>query len=161
MKNMDAHLRIPEIIRLAMKGEYHTHFLDCAFCREQYEDALHLESFLEGVAEIQSADSTAETPPSSYRLAAQSSDDVSNATYVRRTWYLEDGNVILRVMEDTEKQILYGHLVIDPERLATSVVRFSGIDMDFSPDDRGLFDIGSTSMEIERMEVAVSRTGEK
>ena len=154
---MDTHLEIAEIIRLALIGEYHSHFQDCAFCREQYEDALAIDQFIADEDSGTITSEPAEILQTEYRLAAQSEDEVAEKTHVRRTWYFEAGETILRVMEDTEKQILYGHLITAPERLRLIVVHFSGIEEAFRPDENGLFEIGSATLQIEKMEATVSQ----
>jgi hypothetical protein len=159
-KDMDTHLEMAEILRLAMRGEYNTHFVDCAFCREQYEDALEFEQYQsEENVTTWDGDRQGNGSPQRYRLAAQDSEESPDKTHLRRTWYLESGDVILRVMEDTEQEKLYGHLILDPDRYASVVIRFSGIEQDFLPDSSGLFEIGSSSLAVERMDVTMNQRG--
>jgi hypothetical protein len=151
---MMTHLEIHEILELAMRGTHHDHLDECAFCREEYDNAVELMSF--EASALSHSGSDADEPVEwsrQFRLAAQDSDSPATDTHVRRTWYLENGTVVLRVMEDTERGMLYGHLIIDPSRVASISIRFSGIDQEYRPDTSGTFLIGSASIEIEKMDV--------
>lgn len=150
---MQSHLEMYEIFRLAMAGEYHAHFAECAFCKQEYDDACELLRSETSASEIDSdGHSPLITGHHQYRLAAQDSDAKVADTHVRRTWYLANGTAVLRVMEDPERGFLYGHLITDPACYATVSIRFSGIEQDFHPDQKGIFEIGSAAIEIERMD---------
>jgi hypothetical protein len=149
---MQSHLEMNEIFRLAMAGEHHEHLDSCAFCHAEYEDALEYLKFEASSSVDEHGYEEQLQINHQYRLAAQDSDATPLDTHVRRTWYLENGTAVLRVMEDPERGILYGHLIIDTARYANLSVRFSGIKDEFHPDQKGIFEIGSTSIEIERMD---------
>lgn len=150
---MMKHLEMHEIMKLAMNSGYHEHLDACAFCHEEYCEAIDLLKF-ESSASLDATDAEARVLNGHFqcRLAAQDSEESVAETHVRRTWYLEDGTAILRVMEDQQRGSLYGHLIIDPTRYATVTIRFNGIEGDFHPDPNGLFEIGSSAIEIERMD---------
>lgn len=150
---MQTHLEMHEIFRLAMAGEHHSHLDSCAFCRTEYDDAVELLKFeAPASSEAINAEGVWLTGHHQYRLAAQDSDGTIPETHVRRTWYLENGSAVLRVMEDSERRMLYGHLITDPTRYTTVVIRFDGIEGDFRPDQSGIFEIGSVDTEIEKMD---------
>lgn len=153
---MQPHLEMHEIFRLAMTGEHHEHLDSCSFCRNEFDDALELlQSEASSASVYQQADQQWSIGHRQYRLAAQDADLAVADTHVRRTWYLENGSVVLRVMEDPERGILYGHLIVAPERFSTIAIRFSGIEADFHPDQKGIFEIGPAAIEIERMEAVL------
>lgn len=156
IRKMMTHLEIDKILELAMRGDTHEHFAECAFCREQYNDAVELLNFEASALNLSGRDADEPVEWSrQFRLAAQDSDSPATDTHVRRTWYLESGTVVLRVMEDTERGMLYGHLIIDPSRYPTISIQFSGIDQEFRPDTKGTFLIGSATIEIEKMDASL------
>ncbi len=147
------HLDVAELFRLVRIGAAHPHLSVCSFCREQFEEVRELEEFRPESAEPALAPPwVSTTARASYRLAAQDQELEKASHHPRRTWYLEDGAVVLRVMEDEQHARIFGHLIISPDRLATVRVRFSGIDKDFTPSADGVFDIGESALGIERMD---------
>jgi hypothetical protein len=149
-----SHLSELRLVQIARSGEDDPHLYECAFCREQY-DALR--EMLLGAPQEQRAG----THPgdSSFRLAAQSEADTDEDQRWRQTWYLEDGALVIRVIEETEKQRLTGFCIGDPERYAALRIRFSGLQDVFTPDAQGRFDIGPSSIEIEPMRVDIEDRG--
>jgi hypothetical protein len=153
---MESHLEIHEIFRLALAGAHHEHLDACVFCQTEYQEALDLLAFEASEHEVdETAEERLQSGPHHYRLAAQDTDGQEDDTHVRRTWYLENGTAILRAMEYPERSILYGHLIIDPVRYAKVSVRFSGLMRDFRPDQSGVFEIGPSAIEIERMDATL------
>ncbi|MBN1446916.1 MAG: hypothetical protein JXA28_03210 [Bacteroidetes bacterium] len=145
-----SHLPELRLIQLARSGEDHPHLAECAFCREQYE-ALR-EMLLGAPAE------RGESIPHddrSFRLAAASEPMTTEVQRWRQTWYLEDGALVLRVLEDRDVQQLIGFCIGDPHRYAHLKIHFSGIARSFTPDAQGRFEIGPSSLEIEPMRVHI------
>ncbi len=151
---MAEHLDPHTIITLALRGESHPHLSVCAACRTLHEQACSL-------CEYQLPDDTAvdheqdvrfEAGTPRYRLAAQDRIDAESPVIVRRTWYLANTTVLLRVIEDRDEQCLHGHVITDPDRLARITIRFSGIDADFRPDESGMFRIGAGDLPVESMD---------
>lgn len=147
MKTYGAHIPEPELVQIARDGGNHPHCDDCACCREQLAQ---IRQMLEDVAPPQSAEGAQAKP---FRLAAQGAAPAVEETRWRQTWYLEDGGVVLRVVENHREDLLVGYLLCDSGRLPGLRVRFSGIDEDFLPDAEGRFVIGPSSIEIEPMSV--------
>ncbi|MDT8323372.1 MAG: hypothetical protein RRA94_04600 [Bacteroidota bacterium] len=146
MNTYGTHISEAELVQLARDGGPHSHCDNCAFCREQLEQ---LRSMLQASAPSPGAN----TMPKDFRLAAQSTPPVSEKIRWRQTWYLEDGVVVLRVVEDCRENQLIGYLLCAEDRLAAMRVRFSGIDTSFVPDAEGRFVIGPSSIAIEPMSV--------
>jgi hypothetical protein len=155
---MAEHLDPHTIITLALRGESHPHLERCAACRTLHVQARSLAAFDPEAAngDLLPADEgdTFVSPPA-YRLAAQDvlADDAP--VVVRRTWYLDNATVLVRVIDDHDEQCLYGHVITDPLRLAGIAIRFSGIDADFLPDERGMFRIGASDLAIETMDATL------
>jgi len=147
MNDESRHMSEAELVQLARSGGTHPHCDACAFCREQL---LQLRDMLGGTGAAEVDESGT---PAQFRLAAQSFEQVDSDTRWRQTWYLEDGAVVLRVVEDRRESALDGYLLCAPERLQNMQVRFSGIEECFRPDSEGRFRIGPSSIEIEPMSV--------
>ncbi len=92
-------------------------------------------------------------PPDRFRLAAQGGSEHLEELVWRQTWYLEEGQVVIRVVEDTEEALLLGYVLCNPDRLSTLRIRFSGLEQSFLPDPAGRFVIGPASIDIEPMRV--------
>lgn len=150
---MAEHLDPHTIITLALRGETHEHIAQCAACRTLYAQALSLRDYDAQAyrAETDDDEAYAEHTPH-YRLAAQDALAADAPVVVRRTWYLDNATVLVRVVDDHETQCLYGHVITDPDRLAGIAIRFSGIDADFQPDATGMFHIGASDLAIETMD---------
>lgn len=153
---MAEHLDPHTIITLALRGESHEHITQCAACRTLYAQALSLRDFnaQEDLAGTADPDASAVHTPH-YRLAAQDALAADAPVVVRRTWYLDNATVLVRVVEDHEAQCLFGHVITDPDRLAGIAIRFSGIDADFHPDETGMFHIGASDLAIETMDALI------
>jgi hypothetical protein len=152
-----SHLDMKTLLTLAMRGETSSHFEVCSFCREQYQLAVEFLSFSPDHVqenELASAAAIAKSPPA-YRLAAQTSDVVSPMFRLRRTWYFDRYGSILRVIEDTQRQVLTGFFISDRQYSDCLRIRFDGIDEEFRPDVNGVFEIGPAGINIEPMQVTV------
>jgi hypothetical protein len=75
---------------------------------------------------------------------------------LRRTWYLNNNSVVLRVIEDMQRKVLTGFLITEQFKSVQARIRFDGIDKEFIPDLNGVFEIGSANIDIEPMQVTVS-----
>lgn len=148
------HLSELRLVQIARSGEDDQHLHECVFCREQY-DALR-EMLLGAPHEGERDEGSDEQ---SFRLAAQSDTETDNEQRWRQTWYLEDGALVIRVIEDTRTQHLTGYCIGDPERYPALRIRFSGLQDVFVPDAQGRFDIGSSSIEIEPMRIEIEEGG--
>ncbi|MDX9758460.1 MAG: hypothetical protein RBU27_04785 [Bacteroidota bacterium] len=141
---------------MARAGRSSPHLETCAFCREQFELAVDLLAAMATTPEID-ANATENLDsgvlPPSYRLAAQTTDAQLPQFRLRRTWYLKNNSVILRVIEDTRRQLLTGFFIAEHAEDLQLRVRFDGIEQDFRPDDHGVFEIGAASIDIEPMKV--------
>lgn len=154
---MDHHDLIT-LLSMARTGRSSPHIDACAFCREQWDLAVDL---LASMAALPEFDANAVDNPDpgvvspSYRLAAQTMDSLLPQFRLRRTWYLKNNSVILRVIEDTRRQLLTGFFIAEhPEDLRLRI-RFDGIEREFRPDDNGVFEIGAASIDIEPMKVSL------
>ena len=156
---MAEHLDPHTIITLALRGGSHPHIEHCAACRTLHAQARSLATFdadtATGDAHDTTADSDAFTAAPGYRLAAQDEHPGDAPVVVRRTWYLDNATVLVRVIDDRDEQCLLGHVITDPDRLAGIAIRFSGIDADFLPDERGMFRIGASDLAIETMDATL------
>jgi len=143
---------IPELrlIQLARSGEDHPHLVECAFCREQYEA---LRTILLGAPVRFDGSQPSKDQP--FRLAAQTGQTAREAQRWRQTWYLEDGALVIRVLEDVDTDQLVGFCISDPRRYPRLRIRFSDIPDSFSPDAQGRFIIGPATIEIEPMRVYI------
>ena len=144
------HLSEIRLVQIARSGEDDPHLHECVFCREQY-DALR--GMLLGAPHERAAESPG--GDQSYRLAAQSETDTDEDQRWRQTWYLEDGALVIRVIEDIGEQRLTGFCIGDPGRYGGLRIHFSGLKDVFTPDAQGRFDIGPSSIEIEPMRVEI------
>jgi hypothetical protein len=147
MNDRRTHMSEAELVQLARSGGTHPHCDVCAFCREQLAQLRAMRDHVDAAGEADGATLM------QFRLAAQGAPQVTEDTRWRQTWYLEDGAVVLRVVEDRREQMLTGFLLCAPERLETARVRFSGIAESFRPDSEGRFTIGPSSIDIEPMSV--------
>jgi hypothetical protein len=149
------HLTIQQILFIARRGEESEHASECAFCQEQLELACDFLSFSH--ADESMLGVCAEEIPvnSGYRLAAQSLEPGSAMFRLRRTWYLQNNSIVLRVIEDLQKNILTGFFISEMGEMAHVRIRFDGIDREYVPDLNGVFEIGSASIDIEPMNVSV------
>ncbi len=152
------HHDLKTLLHLARCGEPSVHMGACSFCREQYDLA---RDFLASAAEMMPADldtsgsrraAYSQVP---YRLAAQTSTSMIPQYRLRRTWYLNNNAVILRVIEDTQRQILTGFFIAAQSEDQKLRIRFDGIDREFIPDTNGVFEIGLSSIDIEPMNVTL------
>jgi hypothetical protein len=144
------HLTDAELMELAARRVRHQHLEHCAFCAEQYETVLEMRDIARREEEPQRTG--AGTP---FRLAAQTDEGLVAELSLRQTWYLEDGESLLRVFEHVTREELHGFLLCDPGRLGRICVRFSGIDADFTPASDGSFLIGASGIAIEPMSVTL------
>lgn len=145
-----------QILMFASRGESPAHVNECAFCREQLILANEYLVF-ESEQEVEIDDPEDDySPYLSYRLAAQTSETGQAMFRLRRTWYLENNSVVLRVIEDLQRKVLTGFMISERPRIAHAQIRFDGIDRVFVPDLNGVFEIGSASIDIEPMIVTVS-----
>ena len=147
MNSSKRHIPEPELIQLARTGGAHPHCAECAFCSEQLTQ---LRSML---GQEQFPLPGQRPPPDRFRLAAQGGAEEIEELIWRQTWYFEEGQIVLRVVEDPEEDVLLGYVLCDPERLSTIRVRFSGLETSFLPDPAGRFVIGPPSIDIEPMTV--------
>lgn len=147
----NAHLSDLTLLSLVTARRTHPHLDRCAFCREQYEALLDLERF-EHAPPQESATTRNDHEP--LRLAAQSEEEVvDDGPLLRRTWYLDSGNVLLRVFEEDER--LVGYLICAPERLARLRLHIAELHRTFVTDKRGRFVIGDCATAIEPMHVTL------
>ncbi|MBR9975070.1 MAG: hypothetical protein KFF77_05780, partial [Bacteroidetes bacterium] len=118
------------------------------YCRAQYDALLEMEELEEADAD---APHGAPGVPA-FRLAAQSGIEMDTRLTLRQTWYLDHGNVLLRVFEeDAERLVAY--VLCAPERLSRLRFHFSDIPGVFAPDADGHFAIGPAGLPIEPMTV--------
>jgi hypothetical protein len=156
------HLSIQQLLMLACRGESPAHVAECAFCREQLDLAADYLAFSEKIAlqrmsEMAVSDEVTESVESvNYRLAAQTFDLGPVMFRLRRTWYLNNNSVVLRVIEDMQRKVLTGFLITEQFKSVQARIRFDGIDKEFIPDLNGVFEIGSANIDIEPMQVTVS-----
>jgi hypothetical protein len=146
-----AHLDAALLISIAAGKRTHPHIEGCAFCREQVEELRSLAQF-----EKQTSDSQQE--PDTYRLAAMSMSvaEAQPELRLRHTWYLEEGDILLRVFEDRIHDQLLGYIICDTELLSRVRIRFSGIDKEYAASEDGSFSIGPSSIDIEPMHVVLA-----
>ena len=144
------HIPEAQLVQLARSGEAHAHLTECVFCREQLEQLRELFG-----DEQRSIDAQPGSPERKFRLAAQSAPDIADDIVWRQTWYLDDGQIVVRVVEDSREGVLIGYLLADPLPEEGLRVRFSDIDAAFVPDADGRFVIGPASIEIEPMLVLI------
>ena len=151
------HLEMKSILALAMRGESASHLDVCSFCREQYQLAVEFLSFSPDAIrqEEETGIAITQLAPASWRLAAQSNDISAPLFRLRRTWYFNTDGSILRVIEDTQRQILTGFFISERRPSKDLRIRFDGIDSDFIPDINGVFEIGAATINIEPMQVIV------
>lgn len=152
------HHNLITLLAMARLGRPSPHMETCSFCREQYELALDLLSATEAMHEGAQHGAEREEHrmrPSSYRLAAQTADTLIPQFRLRRTWYLKNNAVILRVIEDTQRQLLTGFFIAERFEDQRLRIRFDGIERDFTPDNNGVFEIGAASIDIEPMNVTL------
>ncbi len=141
------HLSPARLVSLASGRQTHPHLESCAFCREQYDMLAELDE--QQTVETPSGDSTA-IP---FRLAAQSFVQEAASQRLRQTWFLENGNVLIRVFEESAHERLVAYVICETDRFAGLRIRFSGIDEVFRPADDGSFIIGGNDIAIEPMTV--------
>jgi hypothetical protein len=149
------HLSLEEIIELAATGGEHPHLAACAFCREQLEAMQALENF---DAQTDDEAGSADIPVNVYRLAA-ATPATDETIRLRRAWFLENGTVVVRVMEDAGDGTLVGFVLSDPSQHADIRIRFSGLEHVFTPDASGRFVIGPSSIDIESMDANLDPPG--
>lgn len=145
-----AHLGAARMLELACARQTHPHLDTCAFCREQYEA-------LVDIARLVATDSDSEPAvgETGYRLAAESETETHAELLPRQTWYLDGGNVLLRVFEERTHDRLVAYVICDPQRLPLLSFRFSGVDGVFHPAHDGSFVIGGSDIDIEPMTVSI------
>jgi hypothetical protein len=132
----------------------------CSFCRDQYDLALDfLSSDMETLHSINEAMEAGLREPrqAPYRLAAQTAGPAVPLYRLRRTWYLEDNTVILRVIEDTQRHSLTGFFIGNHADDQDIRIIFDGIEKEFIPDGNGVFEIGIATIDIEPMKVTLMR----
>lgn len=151
------HLDMKTILALAMRGETASHLDVCSFCSEQYQLAVDFLAFSPDDVhrEEKTYEEAAVTIPPSWRLAAQHAQPASPLFRLRRTWYFNTDGSILRVIEDTQKQVLTGFFISERRPEGMPRIRFDGISEDFRPDTNGVFEIGAASINIEPMQVTI------
>ena len=147
MNSNERHIPEVELIQLARTDGSHPHCATCAFCKEQLEQ-------LRSMLMTESPPLPESSPaPDRFRLAAQGGSEEVEELIWRQTWYFEEGQIVLRVVEDPEEGLLIGYVLCDSDRLSTLRIRFSGLEMSFLPDPAGRFIIGPASIDIEPMSV--------
>lgn len=152
------HHDLKTLLLLARCGEPSAHMDRCSFCAEQYDLA---RDFLASAAEMMQDDPETGDPrfmgyaQEQYRLAAQTAGSLIPQYRLRRTWYLNNNAVILRVIEDTQRQQLTGFFIAAESEDQKMHIRFDGIDREFIPDINGVFEIGLSSIDIEPMSVTL------
>ncbi len=149
------HHDLKTLLSLARRGEPSAHMHACSFCREQFALAM---DFLSSAGEMMQESDAVPSEGSgyrqtAYRLAAQSSAAAVPQYRLRRTWYLNNNAAILRVIEDTLEQQLTGFFIAERSEDQHIRIRFDGIDREFVPDSNGVFEIGTSSIDIEPMKV--------
>ena len=151
------HLDMKALLAFAMREEIPSHLAECSFCSEQYQLAVDFLSFSPDEVPESDTDAagTAGLSPPAYRLAAQVAAPTSPLFRLRRTWYLDKYGSILRVIEDTRRQVLTGFFISDRKDTERLRIRFDGIDAEFQPDANGVFEIGAAGINIEPMQVTV------
>lgn len=152
------HHDITALMSMARLRAPSAHLDYCAFCREQYGYALELLDVLDGSdqeAFDRAGIEEVGLRVASYKLAAQTGESAAPLFRLRRTWYLQNNAVILRVIEDTVRQRLTGYLISEPDPERNLRVRFDGLKAEFEPDQNGVFDIGAASIDIEPMNVTL------
>jgi hypothetical protein len=142
------HLSAVTLLTLASAQVTHPHLNECAFCREQYDALRDIDTF---AASDSNFGAGRDDMP--YRLAAQSESETQAELLPRHTWYLDGGNVLLRVFEEQTHERLIAWVVCDPQRLPRLRFHFSDIDADFHAEEDGSFIIGSSDIDIEPMTV--------
>ena len=142
------HFRHIALVLLAASRKWHPQLEACAYCQAQYQALLEME-------ELEEAD--ADAPHGApgvqgFRLAAQSGIESDPRLVLRQTWYLDHGNVLLRVFEeDAERLVAY--VLCAPERLSRLHFRFSDLPGEFVADETGHFIIGPAGIPVEPMTV--------
>ncbi len=146
------HHDLKTLLSIARRGQPSAHMDACSFCREQYELAL---DFLSSAGEVMETPGIEDAGHRSvpYRLAAQTTASALPQYRLRRTWYLNNNAAILRVIEDTLEQQLTGFFIAERSEDQKIRIRFDGIDREFVPDSNGVFEIGTSSIDIEPMKV--------
>ncbi|MCZ7555789.1 MAG: hypothetical protein M5R41_05235 [Bacteroidia bacterium] len=145
-----AHLGTARLLDLANANGTHPHLDNCAFCREQYEALIAIARFV-----APDVDSAVADGGTGYRLAAHSETETQAELLLRQTWYLDGGNVLLRVFEERAHDRLVAYVICDPQRLPLLSFRFSGVDGVFHPAHDGSFVIGGSDIDIEPMTVSI------
>lgn len=152
------HLALDLIFHLADSGEHHPHLDTCAHCREQVRAARDFHSFLDDRSAAASDPDAQTAPPRRgthvLRLAAQTLPTAPD-TLVRRTWYVEGMDLLVRVVENRAHDRLTGFVITDPTLYPRLTVSFSGLHDDFHPDVNGRFDIGPAEIDIDPMQVEI------
>ncbi len=147
MNDLQGHISLERLVTLALRGETDPHLSKCSFCREQLAFLRDLEDEVQEDGQFEA--------PGVFRLAAATHTD-SGSLDLRRTWYLEDDQALVRVFEDRMRHLLIGSLLVDPKLYGVVRLRFSGLDREFIPDKDGRFDIGPSGIDIEPMAVTLS-----
>lgn len=143
------HLSDIALIVLAASRKPHPHLDACAWCREQYEALIAMEDYEEADAETP-VDGAGEAP--AYRLAAQSDVEMESGLVLRQTWYLDHGNVLLRIFEERGERLV-AYVICAPERLHRLRFHFSGLPDSYVPGDDGRFIVGPVDLPVEPMTV--------
>jgi hypothetical protein len=151
------HLALDLIFHLADCGEHHPHLDICAHCREQVRAARDFHTFLDDRSTAAAEpERTALSRRSTHllRLAAQTIPATSD-TLVRRTWYVDGMDLLVRVVESRAKDRLTGFVIAEPSLYSHVTVTFSGLPDAFHPDANGRFDIGPADLDIDPMQVEI------
>lgn len=150
------HLTIQQLLTHARRGETPAHTAACAFCREQLALAQEYLAIatVDEITSVRGGDDFQQD--AGYRLAAQTLDFGPVMFRLRRTWYIDNNSVILRVIEDMQRKVLTGFFISENLRAVQTRIRFDGIDREFMPDLNGVFEIGSANIDIEPMNVTVT-----
>jgi hypothetical protein len=151
------HLALDLIFHLADSGEHHPHLDHCAHCREQVRAARDFHTFLDDRSSAEAEpERTSQTRRGTHvlRLAAQTLPTTAD-TLVRRTWYVEGMDLLVRVVESRTKDRLTGFVIAEPSLYPHVTVTFSGLPDAFHPDAHGRFDIGPAELDIDPMQVEI------
>ena len=127
------HLDMKDLLSLARKGEESSHLDACSFCREQYQFAVEFLTFSPDTVRDEEDGTRRQHEPQAYvsqtyRLAAQTAQPVTPMFRLRRTWYFDNNSVILRVIEDIQRERLKGFFIAESGSREGLSIKFDGID---------------------------------
>jgi hypothetical protein len=152
------HLDMKELLALASKGERSDHLDDCSFCSEQYQRVVDsIESSPDTVLGEEGMEAFETIRDQKRSGNRQPTQPVTPVFRLRRTWYFENNSMILRVIEDIQREVLTGFFISERGLKDLPRIHFDGIDREFTLDTNGVFEIGAASINIEPMNVTLLR----